>query len=208
MTWIDITQPLNRQIATWAGDTTFSYETVATKEQTGSVNVGKITMSLHSGTHMDAPFHFKTEGRTFEELDLARCIGSVSVIDATSYEEITMDLLQGQLTDVQAVFVKTKTRADAHIFPEEVPTFTEEAVHYLATHNITLIGVDVPSVDKVHSKTLPIHHALEQYDIYIVENLLLENVQPGRYKMVVLPLLIEGADGSPVRAIIKKEEQQ
>ncbi|WP_342472051.1 cyclase family protein [Metasolibacillus sp. FSL H7-0170] len=207
MGWIDITQPLNKNIATWAGDTKFIYETVATKEHTGSVNVGMLQMSLHSGTHMDAPFHFDNNGQTFEQLDLERCIGKVVVVECLDSEFIEMSHVAGKITGVNAVFFKTKTLANAHIFPQEVPTLTIETVAYLKESDINLIGVDVPSVDKVTSKELPIHHALVESDIYIVENLLLEHIKAGRYEMIILPLLIEGADGSPVRAVIKEEEQ-
>ncbi|WP_042476293.1 cyclase family protein [Bacillus ndiopicus] len=207
MGWIDITQPLNKNIATWAGDTKFIYETVATKEQTGSVNVGMLQMSLHSGTHMDAPFHFDSDGHTFEQLDFERCIGKVVVIECLDNDLIEVAQVEGKIAGVKAIFFKTKTIANAHIFPQEVPTLTLETVAYLKECGINLIGVDVPSVDKVASKELPIHHALAQQDIYIVENLLLEHVDAGRYDMIILPLLIEGADGSPVRAVIKEEEQ-
>ncbi|WPK10341.1 arylformamidase [Lysinibacillus louembei] len=206
MGWIDITQPLNQNIATWSGDTKFRYETVATKEQTGSVNVGMLQMSLHSGTHMDAPFHFDNDGCTFEHLDLERCIGKVVVVECLDNDFIEVTHVRGKLTGVKAVFFKTKAIANAHIFPEEVPTLTLETVAYLKECGIQLIGVDVPSVDKVASKELPIHHALAKSDIYIVENLLLEYIKAGRYDMIVLPLLIEGADGSPVRAVIKEEQ--
>ncbi|GLC89791.1 arylformamidase [Lysinibacillus piscis] len=206
MGWIDITQPLNQHIATWAGDTSFRYETVATKAQTGSVNVGMLQMSLHSGTHMDAPFHFNSDGKTFEQLDFTRCIGKAVVVECLNDDLIEVSHIQGRLAGANAVLFKTKTVANPHIFPAEVPTLTIETVHYLREHGINLIGVDVPSVDKVQSKSLPIHHALEENDIYIVENLLLEHVQEGRYDMIIMPLLIEGADGSPVRAVIKEEE--
>ena len=60
--WIDISQPLTNEMAVWPGDTPFSFQLSFTKEQTGSVNIGQITTSVHSGTHIDAPFHFDHEG--------------------------------------------------------------------------------------------------------------------------------------------------
>jgi glycosyltransferase involved in cell wall biosynthesis len=65
-----------------------------------------------------------------------------------------------------------------------------------------LIGLDVPSVDRTDSKTLPLHHALGEAKITILENLDLREVQPGIYELIALPLRLVGADGSPVRAVL------
>lgn len=62
-TWIDISQRLDQNIAVWPGDTPFSYNVNWSKEESGSVNVGQITMSTHTGTHIDAPFHFDNDGK-------------------------------------------------------------------------------------------------------------------------------------------------
>ena len=64
------------------------------------------------------------------------------------------------------------------------------------------MGLDVPSVDQVDSKTLPIHHALDQANVIILENLDLRAVPPGVYDLVALPLRLSGADGSLVRAVL------
>ena len=74
--WIDITQPLNQRIAEWPGDTPFSYEVTVTKEQSGSVNIGKLTMSTHIGTHTDAPFHYDDDGLKILELPVDLYIGT------------------------------------------------------------------------------------------------------------------------------------
>ncbi|MEH7290877.1 cyclase family protein, partial [Priestia megaterium] len=77
--WIDISQPLDEKTAGWPGDTPFSYEVNWSKEETGSVNVGKITMSIHTGTHIDAPFHFDDNGKKVIDLDLDLYIGRTKV---------------------------------------------------------------------------------------------------------------------------------
>ena len=62
MTWIDISQPLHSGMPVWPGDAPFQYEFTYTKEESGSVNVGQVQMSTHTGTHIDAPFHFDEAG--------------------------------------------------------------------------------------------------------------------------------------------------
>src|SRR2546428_11134212 len=88
MTILDISRPLKEGVPTWPGDTAFSYEVSWSKEQSGSVNVGKLTMSIHTGTHIDAPFHFDNEGRKVMELDLDLYIGTARVIDVSGKSSI------------------------------------------------------------------------------------------------------------------------
>jgi len=72
---------------------------------------------------------------------------------------------------------------------------------------VKLVGVDVPSVDPITSKELAGHHALYEYDIYILENVMLDNIAEGDYELIALPLAMTEADGSPVRAVIKPIEE-
>ena len=66
--------------------------------------------------------------------------------------------------------------------------------------------MDVPSVDRIHSKDLPIHHALANATIHILESLDLRKIAPGRYQLIAVPLRLDGADGSPVRALLQDIE--
>ena len=73
----------------------------------------------------------------------------------------------------------------------------------LRGRSVTLIGVDVPSVDVLDSKDLPVHHEIGRCGIYILENLNLRDVEPGTYELIAFPLKIVGADGAPVRAVLR-----
>ena len=81
-----------------------------------------------------------------------------------------------------------------------------EAVVYkefLQDKGIRLLGVDVPSVDPADCKVVSAHHSLHRSDVHILENVMLGHVEPGNYELIALPLAIEGADGSPVRAVVR-----
>ncbi|WP_156321262.1 arylformamidase [Bacillus sp. JCM 19041] len=204
MSWIDITMPLNNKVAHWPGDTPFSYSLSATKEQTGSVNVGSITMSTHTGTHADAPYHYKNNGTKINELPLDLYIGKAMVINAVGAYSLDRSLFeQFPIENMTRLLVKTTEMSDHEQFPSSFPTITSDAAAYLADKGIRLIGVDVPSVDSITSKELPGHHSLDQAGIAILENLVLDKVTEGLYELIALPLLLQGADGSPVRAVIK-----
>lgn len=73
---------------------------------------------------------------------------------------------------------------------------------------VKLVGVDTPSVDSISSKDLAGHHALYKQDIYILENVMLDQVEEGDYELIALPLALEEGDGCPVRAVIKPIEER
>ncbi len=203
MTWIDITQTLKNDIAHWPEDTPFSFEVPVTKADTGSVNIGKITTSTHTGTHIDAPFHFDDGGSTVERLDVNRYIGDATVIEVYDAKEITTAVLEDFEIRGTILLIRTQKEYVTEKFPETVPVMTEDAVEYLAFLGIRLYGIDVPSVDALDSKDLAIHHALHQNDIMIIENVVLSEAPGGFYEFIALPLKIEGGDGSPVRAVVR-----
>ncbi|WP_394137733.1 arylformamidase [Cytobacillus oceanisediminis] len=202
--WIDISQPLSSDIAHWPGDTPFSYETAFTKEQTGSVNIGRITTSLHTGTHVDAPFHFNDEGEKITELDIELYIGPARVIDVSGYNRVDAEVLRGfDLEGVDRVLLKTAVPNNPEVFPERISELAADMADYLGSKGVRLLGVDVPSVDPLDSKDMETHHALYRNGIHILENIMLDDVQEGNYELIALPLPIKEADGSPVRAVIR-----
>lgn len=207
MMWIDITQKLTNNIANWPGDEPFHFELSATKEETGSVNIGSISTSAHIGTHMDAPFHFDNDGIKIHEIDVNRLIGPATLIEIIDKDVITRETLETFDIKGTILMIKTKNEAQPEVFPEVVPVLTEDAIRYLSEIGIKVFGIDVPSVDHIDSKELENHHAFNRYDIINIENLLLEHVSAGYYQFIGLPLNIEGADGSPIRAVISKGEE-
>ncbi len=202
--WIDISQPLNSNTAHWPEDTPFSYEVSYSKEQTGSVNIGKITTSTHIGTHIDAPFHFLDDGERVLDLDINLYIGQCLVIDVSPHLEIDDKILsQFNLEGVTRLLIRTHIPNNPYSFPEQIPYITKRGADFLGEKGIKLIGVDVPSVDSLDSKNLEGHHALHKNGIHILENVMLDQLEVGEYELIALPLPIELGDGSPVRAVVR-----
>ncbi|PGA76895.1 arylformamidase [Bacillus pseudomycoides] len=202
--WIDISQPLNNDIATWPGDTPFSYEVSWAKEQSGSVNVGKLTMSIHTGTHIDAPFHFDNNGKRVLDLDVNVYVGKARIIDVSGIESIgAKELEKFPLDGVERLLLRTSSHGNAQEFPQVIPYLRADIAPFLSEKGIRLIGVDVPSVDPLDDKELAAHQQLFKYGIHILENVVLDHVQDGDYELIALPLALTDADGSPVRAVIR-----
>ena len=161
MNIFDISRPLDSTLAPWPGDRPFHFELTAKQSEGSSVNVGAISSSVHSGTHIDAPYHYRSDGlRTDGWLDSAR-------------------------------------------FPEQIPMLAPGVATLLGEGGTVLVGVDLPSVDQIDSKHLPNHHALDTAGIRILEGLDLADVPPGAYELIALPLKLVGADGAPVRAVLR-----
>lgn len=207
MRWIDITQPLENGMAVWPGDTEFSFRLAWTKEQSGSVNVGSLQMSTHTGTHVDAPFHFDQEGKKIVDFDPELFVGTARLIHLPERAIITVeDVKCHDLTGVSRLLIRTGAWMDRKLFPQQIPPLAPELAPYLQEQGIRLIGVDLPSVDLLDSKDLPAHHALHRHGIAILEGLVLDSVAEGDYELIALPLKIVDGDASPVRAVLRVKE--
>lgn len=198
---IDVSRPLANGIAPWPGDTPYSFRLSATIAGGYSVNVGAINTGVHAATHCDAPFHYRDGTATIERLPLDTFIGECLVVDVRGESS-----WKSKLPDVvpPRVLFRTGGWPDTTRFPDAIPVMEADLPDWLADRGVRLIGVDVPSVDAIDSKTLDRHHALGRRDIIIVEGLWLEEVPTGRYELIAFPLRIVGGDGSPVRAVLKK----
>ena len=203
--WIDISQPLQNNIAEWPGDTPFSYEVRFAKMDTGSVNIGKMITSTHVGTHIDAPFHFDDNGKRVLDLPIDLYIGRARVVDVTGAESVGRTELEGiDFGGVERILLKTGSRPDANVFPKKFTVLRADIGPLLKERGVRLIGVDTPSVDPEDSKVLEAHHALNDNGVMILENIVLRAVEPGDYELIALPLPLRDGDGSPVRAVIRR----
>ena len=200
----DITLPVSTHLAVWPGDAPYQFGLNWKMGENGSpVNVGMITLSVHTGTHADAPFHFQATGKGAGEMDLAPFLGKAVVVEASDRRVIGWDVFQNvDFSQTSRILIKTGAWPDAARFPDFVPTLAHDVPACLAEQGVVLLGVDVPSVDDLDSKTLPLHHALDASHIAVLESLDLRAVPPGVYYLSALPLRLMGADGSPVRAVL------
>jgi arylformamidase len=199
----DISRPLAVTTACWPGDVPFSFRLGWRIRDGASCNVGAVETSVHAGTHCDAPYHFLEAGATVDQLPLERFLGPAWVVDVRVCPGQWRGRLEGlDLQDTPRVLLRTGGWPDSSHFPDRIPVMEPDLPDWLGRQGVVLIGVDLPSVDALDSKTLDNHHALGRQGIAIVEGLWLEAVPEGRYELMALPLKIAGADGSPVRAVL------
>lgn len=206
MALIDISRSIAPTTAVWPGDQPVEWSwTSRLSDEEASVNLGAVQMSTHVGTHVDAPVHVSKGGATTDELPLSVFVGRAQVIDVGDASTIRPSHVDG----IGAERVLFKTNASSlgdEKWPDSVAAFEPETIHSLAAQGAVLIGTDAPSVDSLESTSLPAHHALIEAGIVNLEGLCLQNVSPGTYQLMALPLKITGADAAPVRAVLQNTD--
>ena len=211
----DISRTLSNDFAEWPGDEPCRFQLTREKTKGESVNLGAISMSVHNGTHGDAQFHFEADGGSIEKAPLETYLGRATVIDLgqaflDSKEKhlITIEDLRPSAEAIAAtsrLLVKTGRWSDSTVFPNQIPVIAADVPAWLQKNGVKLLGVDLPSVDEIDSKSLQNHHALARAGVAIVESLDLSDVASGIYQLAALPLKIAGGDGAPMRAILWRE---
>jgi arylformamidase len=202
----DISQLIRPDLPVWPGDTAVGFERTWTLGPECPVNVSKLTLSTHAGTHADAPFHYDAQGSGAEALDLDRYIGPCRVVDARGSGPLLLPEHVAVSLDAPPPRVLFRT-FDAFPTDEWRSDFTavsHELVDALAALHVVLIGTDAPSLDPEASKDMPAHQAVRRFGLSILEGLVLDDVPEGDYELIALPLPLQGLDASPVRAVLRE----
>jgi len=206
---IDISRPLHADIPVWPGDTPFAIQSMLSIAESAPVNLTTLTLSAHTGTHADAPYHFDQGGPRIDELNLAVYWGAAQVV---TVEKLAGALLPEDFGHVRLglaprLLVRSAASdADPGVFLREIVYPAPALADYLGSIGVVLYGADAASMDHVESKQLPGHHALRRNGIAILEGLDLRHAPDGIYELVALPLKIVGGDASPVRAVLRTLE--
>ena len=204
----DISEPIEPASATFPGDTPFSQEWVARQERGASCNVSTIRMSVHVGTHTDAPLHFDLAGADIASVPLTKYIGRCRVVDVRGEGSPSLipasALTPAMLRGAERILFRTRQDHDHRRWDPAFAAVGADAARALVAAGIQLVGIDTPSMDHADSKDLGGHHVLHDGGIAILENLDLRAVPAGDYELIALPLRIVNGDSSPVRAILRE----
>jgi arylformamidase len=205
----DISQPITSGIAVWPGDQKFRTRWTMRIKDGDSCNVSAVTMSIHTGTHLDAPYHFNEEGLDAGSVPLHLGLGPVRVFQVPEEQPaITAAFLEGLdwRGVTRALFRTHASDLTGDRFNREFVHLTQDGAESLAGRSLVLFGTDAPSVDNFANKDLACHKILAAHGIAILEGVRLAEVAPGDYELICLPLRFAGLDGSPVRAVLRRPE--
>ena len=175
----------------------------------------EISFGTHTGTHVDAPLHFIKNGKSVDKISLSKLIGDVTIVDFSYFKKnqpVTKEIIKKIKTSKRMLFKFGWGKFFGNIrFYTYYPYFTKEAVEFLISRKVELIAYDTPSPDKSDNKfgskeDSPIHKKLLKNGVILVEYVAnLEKVTDYEgWHIVVCPLKIKNADGSPARVFIYK----
>jgi len=206
---VDFTAPLNKSVQTYPSDPPFKKSKYSDFAETGS-RVSMIEMGSHTGTHVDAPFHFIKEGEDIGSMPLSRFTGSACIVNTPKKpgEDITIEDVRNKgIRPADIILFRTGWEERANtpsFFQDEWPGFGEDLIDYLAEKKIKGIGGDIPSADSPGAikRGAPAHKKILSLGIPIFEALVnLRNYTGRRFIFFGFPLRIDEGDGSPIRAV-------
>ena len=204
----DISEPISPRTAVFPGDTPFTAEWVMRMASGASCDVSTMRMSVHCGTHADAPSHYDPRGHDISTADLSIYLGRCRVVEVAGEGVPRLvparDLAPEVLAGVERVLIKTSKTHDPARFDAGFTALGPEAARAVVAARMRLVGIDTPSMDHATSKTLDAHKVLLAGRVALLENLDLSAVDPGDYELIALPLKIVGGDAGPVRAILRE----
>lgn len=206
--WIDISLGLHDGMVHWPDNSPVQIGFVKAIDKGDVSNVSKMSMGVHSGTHMDAPLHFLQDGKSIDTMPLEASIGRARVIEIQDTESIKVAELEYHRIQMgERILFKTinSTRYwQTGAFEKNFVFISQEAAEYLGKVRVQTIGVDYLSVGGYFKDGPETHYALLGAGIWIIEGLNLASVAAGEYELICLPLKLTGSEGAPARAILKK----
>lgn len=206
--FIDLSHLLNEDISIYPGTAKPSFEKLFSVEKDGFAE-HKISILTHTGTHLDAPSHLISGGKSVDLFPLEKFNGKAFCIDCTEIRKPEIELAflikyKGLIEQKEFVFFRTgwSEKWKKESYYSNFPVLSADACKWLSEFELKGVGIDAISVDPVGSTSLPNHHILLNKEILIIENLTnLKRVENKEFVFSCFPLNIEGADGVPIRAI-------
>jgi len=205
--FFDVSIPIENSMVVWPGDGPVKVERIRSMEKGERLNLSRLEMNAHTGTHLDAPAHFLRDGVGIDAVPLEVLVGPAHLVSITGIQEINMDSLlnSGIPAGTRRLLLKTDNGRllGKSEFDSGYAFITPDGARYLVQLGIRLVGVDYFSVAQ-YGQGDEVHRELLGAGIAVIEGLDLREVPPGSYRLMALPLRIRGADGAPARVILEE----
>ena len=208
----DVTIPLSSSTPVWEGEEGIHIHQSAVIGLESDYNVSRCEFGVHSGTHVDAPFHVLKSGKTVDSIPLQKLVGIAQVVEIPEdIGLITRKVLQDVTIDRDIKKIMFKTRNSAY-WNEDPLRFSRDYVgldtsgaEYLVSIKMELVGIDYFSVSAYDDLLQP-HKTFLSDEVVLLENLDLRKINPGVYTILCLPLKIVGTDGAPARVVLTRDQ--
>ena len=202
----DISVTLGVESIDYPADTQYSRNLIMNSEES-FCNLSRLEMSCHSGTHLDVPYHFYTDGKTLDDFSVTDFIKRVHVIetmDPVQVDESEVDW--SRISPGEGALFKTRNSREGLVrsgkFVADYVSLSPGAARKLVECEASLVGIDYISIEKFGVDKFHSHLEVLGKDIIVLEAIDLGNISEGAYTLMCLPLKLSGADASPVRAVL------
>ncbi len=208
----DLSINIKNNMIKWPSDPEISIKDLYSIKKGDNLNFKEVNFGVHTGTHIDAPYHFNNKGKKIHQLNLYDLIGEVYVkeidspvinkkvlknIDLLKYKRILFKTLNSKLQLLNKKF-----------FTENYVHITKDGAKYLAKNKIKVVGIDYLSIESYKNKKGDAHKILTNANIIILESLNLSKVKEGSYLLIALPIKLYNSDGAPARIVLIKFENE
>lgn len=200
---IDVSVSLREGMPIYEGNPPFSVSWAMSKSRGDAVNLTELREGVHTGTHIDAPYHFIEGGRRIDELPLGSFLVDAHVIES-GRKTLGPDVLDGlKVTRGDGVLFKTRNSSlYGKPFTRDFVYLEGALAERLVRMGVSIVGIDYLSVEAFGSHDAPVHNTLLSSNIPIIEGLCFKGVSPGRYTLCAFPLKLAGREAAPARAVL------
>ena len=209
----DVTVPIRENMPVWPGQPRVEIEQLSCIDRGDQANVSRLNLGSHTGTHVDAPYHFVEQGLTVDKLPLDLLVGPAFVAEVDGLDGNRIDVYDLASLhfprDTRRLLIKT---SNSQFWEDRLTEFEREYVHlgpktakWLVGRGIHLLGMDYLSVEAYGARDFRVHHTLLEAGVVILEGLNLSRVPAGPCQLLCLPLKVEGNDGAPARVLVVRD---
>lgn len=206
---IDISVPLSNKTHQWPGvHHELKLDKIKQINNGDHCNLSRVQMSLHSGTHIDAPSHYLDNGETIDNIEVSRLCGVAYVFDLTHLHRISaedIDINKAENASIYLLKTSNSNIWQQGKFNKDYVHIDEGCAEKLAAIGLTLVGIDYLSIEEFESELHTVHKTLLSKGIIILEGLNLSSIEEGKYELYCLPLNICNAEAAPARAVLVQQ---
>lgn len=207
----DISLVIESGMPVWPGDDPVELFRKQKIEDGKNANVSFLSLSVHTGTHIDAPYHFLQDGKSVDLLPLEFLVGEsqvISIPEASRWIDAQVLERAGIQTGITRVLFKTSNseywQRNEKEFKKDFVAITDDGAKWIVDHGIKTVGIDYLSIAPF-GNSRPTHRTLLGANTLIIEGVNLGGIEPGIWMMYCLPLKLKGSDGAPARVILIRE---
>jgi arylformamidase len=199
----DVSVPVRPGMIIYEGDPDLELERWESMADGATANISRLSLGVHTGTHVDAPLHFLDDAPGTEVIELSKLIGPAVVVDGLALDgAIDADALAGLgiPEGAERVLLKTPNSRlwESNTFTPDFVRLDGSGARWVVERGVAAIGIDFLSIGDHEA-----HRVLLSAGVVPLEGLDLREVEPGEYELICLPLRIEGSDGAPARVVLR-----